>query len=218
MKIFLGIGTGPGIGLATAERFASEGFKVVLSSRNMDNAQRLAQGLVDKGYNAIAKPVDAGDPASISSLITDVEKSIGPIDVLHYNAGVVRESTLAEQPLDTLNSDLAVNIGGALAAIKSVERPMVGRGSGTILFTGGGLGLTPLPNYLSLSIGKAGVRTLALALYESFQQQDIHLATVTVKTSILPDSPEATAIGEQFWELYKQEKNQWVMEVEYPVA
>lgn len=160
--------------------------------------------------------VDAGGPSNINCLIADVENSIGTIDVLHYNAGLVRESTLAVQPLDALNSDFAINIGGVLAAIKSVENSIVGRGTGTILLTSGGLALAP--QLLSLSIGKAGVRIFALALFESFQQKNIHLAKVTVKTSILPESLEATVVGEQFWRFYQQEQSQWIVEEEYPAV
>ncbi|CAN7522197.1 SDR family NAD(P)-dependent oxidoreductase [Rhizobium rhizogenes] len=37
MKTFLSIGSGPGIGLATAKRFAAEGYRIILTSRNQDS-------------------------------------------------------------------------------------------------------------------------------------------------------------------------------------
>jgi NAD(P)-dependent dehydrogenase (short-subunit alcohol dehydrogenase family) len=42
MKTFLSIGSGPGMGIATAERFAKEGFQIVLSARNVTKTQELA--------------------------------------------------------------------------------------------------------------------------------------------------------------------------------
>jgi NADP-dependent 3-hydroxy acid dehydrogenase YdfG len=42
MKTFLSVGTAPGMGLATAERFAKEGFRVILSARNAARTQELA--------------------------------------------------------------------------------------------------------------------------------------------------------------------------------
>ncbi len=62
MKTFLSIGSGPGMGLATAERFAREGFRVILSARRGDSAQELAAQLTETGYEAQARVVDAGDP------------------------------------------------------------------------------------------------------------------------------------------------------------
>ena len=56
-----------------------------------------------------------------------------------------------------------VNIGGALVAAQAVAPKMSERGLGTILLTGGGFALQPLPDYLSLSIGKAGIRALAMS-------------------------------------------------------
>jgi NAD(P)-dependent dehydrogenase (short-subunit alcohol dehydrogenase family) len=124
MKTFLGIGAGPGMGFATAERFAGEGFQVVLAARNASNTRELAGRLKSKGYKAETETVNASDPEGVARLIAHVEKEHGAIDVLHYNAGALRKATLAEQPRDTFVSDLAVNIGGALVAAQAVASRM----------------------------------------------------------------------------------------------
>jgi short-subunit dehydrogenase len=214
MKTFLSIGTGPGMGFATAERFAKEGFKVVLSARNGAKIQELADQLRAKGYTAEVRDVDAADPASVARLIADVEGN-GAIDVLHYNAASMRKATLTEQPSDTFNSDLSVNIGGALAAAQAASTKMFDRKSGTILLTGGGFALQPSPDYLSLSIGKAGIRALAQGIFESFKAQGVHVATVTVAASVSAGSKDAEAVAEQFWQLHSQEANAWTVETTY---
>ncbi|MEZ5898553.1 MAG: SDR family NAD(P)-dependent oxidoreductase [Hyphomicrobiaceae bacterium] len=215
MKTFLSIGSGPGIGAATAERFAKEGFRVVLSARNATKTQALADQLKTRGYTAEARTVDTSDPASVATLIAEVEKQFGAIDVLHYNAASMRKATIAEQPADTFNSDLAVNIGGAQAAAKAVAARMTARGSGSILLTGGGFALQPSPDYLSLSIGKAGIRALAQGLFESLKDQGVHVATVTVAAFVNPGSQAAEAVAEQFWQLYAQPKESWAVETTY---
>lgn len=50
MKTFLSIGSGPGMGMATASRFAGEGFRVVLSSRNKSNVAAQADQLRAAGF------------------------------------------------------------------------------------------------------------------------------------------------------------------------
>lgn len=214
MKTFLSIGTGPGMGFATAERFAKEGFKVVLSARNGAKIQELADQLRAKGYTAEVRDVDAADPASVARLIADVEGNRA-IDVLHYNAASMRKATLTEQPSDTFNSDLSVNIGGALAAAQAASTKMFERKSGTILLTGGGFALQPSPDYLSLSIGKAGIRALAQGMFESFKAQGVHVATVTVAAFVSAGSKDAEAVAEQFWQLHSQEANAWTVETTY---
>jgi NAD(P)-dependent dehydrogenase (short-subunit alcohol dehydrogenase family) len=212
MKTFLSIGAGPGMGIATAERFAAEGFQVVLVSRNAEKTRK------SKGYTAEVGTADAGDPESVGRLVVNVEKEYGAIDVLHYNAGVLRKATLAEQPRDTFVSDLAVNVGGALVAAQAVAGRMEERKSGAILLTGGGFALAPSPDFLSLSIGKAGIRAMALGLFEPFRAKGIHVATVTVLALVAPDSKEAEAVAEHFWRLYSQPKDAWTAEVRYSSA
>lgn len=217
MKNFLSIGTGPGIGYETAARFAREGYRVILSARNQDKLQELAKKLQDANaeVDVDVETVDATDPVSISALIDKIEKSHGEISVLHYNAANVRQDTIESQPSDTFISDLAVNIGGALAAVQVLKPKMEARGEGSILLTGGGLSLYPNPDYISLSIGKAGIRSLVLGLFESSKDKNLHIATVTVAAFVKPDSQEAKDVGEQFWQLHSQPKESWTSEVVY---
>ena len=216
MKTFLSIGSGPGNGLATAERFAREGFQIVLSARNAAKTQVLADQLKAKGYKADVRTVDASDPSSVASLVADVEKSFSGIEVVHYNAASMRKAIITEQSRETFNGDLAINIGGALAAVQAVIPNMSERGSGSILLTGGGYSLKPNPDYLSLSIGKAGIRALAHGLFESLAQISIHIATVTVEASVVPGSKEVHAVAEHFWTLHSQPKDKWTAEVNFP--
>ena len=219
MKTFLSIGAGPGMGFATAERFAKEGFQVVLTARNVARTQELAERLKSKGYNADARKVDASDPNSIVELVAEVQKQHGSIDVLHYNAASTRKATLSEQPRDSFNGDLAVNIGGAFVAAQAVAPKMEEQRSGAILLTGGGFALAPSPDFLSVSIGKAGIRALAHGLFEPFREKGIHVATVTIFAFVSPESKEASAVAEHFWHLYGQPKDSWTVEANYyPVS
>jgi short-subunit dehydrogenase len=214
MKTFLSIGTGPGMGLATAERFAREGFQVILSARSEVKIRELALQLANKGHKVEIRTVDAGNPTSVAALVSAVESEFGGIDVLHFNAASMRKATLVEQPLDTLISDLAVNIGGAMAAAQAVAPKMIARASGSILLTGGGYALHPHPDYLSLSIGKAGIRALTQGTFESLKARGVHIATVTVAASV-NSVADATAVAERFWRLHSQPAGSWEMEAIY---
>lgn len=215
MKTYLLIGAGPGMGLATAERFASEGFRVVLASRSLANAQALAETLKSKGYDAEAKKVDAGDAESVASLIKCQQKQNGGIDVLHYNAASMRQSCIFDQPRNTFNSDLAVNVGGALAAINAIAPDMVQRRSGTVLVTGGGFAFNPPPDFISLGVGKAALRSLVQGLFEDFKSKGVHIATVTVAKLVSPNSDDAKAVANKFWDLHTQLRDSWAWEIQH---
>ncbi len=213
MKTFLSIGSGPGIGVSTAERFARGGFQVILTSRSGEKVEGLAEELKAKGYTAQGRTVDASDPASIASLIAGVEADHGAIDVIHYNAASLRLAGLDDQPADAINSDLAINVGGALATVQAIAPRMAERGAGTILITGGSFALNPNPALLTLSLGKAALRAMTIAIAPELLEKGIHLALLTVGGYVQPNT--AIEIGEEFWKLYNQPKDAWTNEAGY---
>jgi NAD(P)-dependent dehydrogenase (short-subunit alcohol dehydrogenase family) len=215
MKTFVSIGTGPGMGFATAERFAKEGYAVVLAARNAEKVRDLAEELSGKGLKAEAATVDTSNAASVEALIADVKRRHGSVDVVHYNAASMRQEKIGDQPTDTFALDLATNIGGAQAAAKAAEKAMAGQGSGSLLLTGGGFALAPSADYISLSIGKAGIRALALGLFDDFKAKGIHVGTVTVAAWVSPGSDHAAAVAEHFWKLHNEDPGAWTNEIQY---
>ena len=75
--------------------------------------------------------------------------------------------------------------------------------------------MEPNPEYLSLSIGKAGIRALAHGLFESMKDKGIHVATVTVAAYVSPGSKDAEAVADRFWQLHSQPQGFWTAEVKY---
>jgi short-subunit dehydrogenase len=86
--LFLGIGAGPGIGLSTARRFATEGFRIVLAGRKVERLEALADDL-RRGPNAGVEiaSVDCSDSLQVGEL---VGRYAPDLEVIHYNAAVVR--------------------------------------------------------------------------------------------------------------------------------
>lgn len=211
--VFLGIGVGSGIGLSTAIRFAKSGFRPVLAARNVEALEPLAHEILTlSGQKSETVAVDAADPDQVIALAnrygTDVR-------VLHYNAAVLRAQRLQDQSIESLGSDIQVNVSGALLAIKAFAPYLVANGSGTILLTGGGLAIAPSSDYLTLSVGKAGIRCIAQALFPDLAAQGVHIATLTIAKGIAPRSEDAEAIGEAFWKLHQQPLAQWEWEAHF---
>ena len=80
---------------------------------------------------------------------------------------------------------------------------------GAILFTGGASANYPSPDMASISLGKAGIRNLALQLHQSLKEEGIFVGTLTVSGGISPDSPTHSPrlLAEKFWEMH-QARNQ----------
>jgi len=217
VKTFLSIGSGPGIGQATAERFAREGFRVILTSRDVANLAARVAVLRTQGYAVESKPVDAGKLESVASLVRDSEAEFGAIDVLHFNSASMHPTNIENQSAESVVSDLTINIGAAFVATHEAARGMLRRSNGTILFTGGALALNPHPDYLSLGVGKAGIRNLVYGLFNSFKERGVHIASVTVGTLVAAGSRETHEIADAFWHLHSAPRESWLAEVHYPV-
>ena len=211
--LFLGIGAGPGIGLSTARRFATKGFRVVLAARKVERLEALADDL-RRGPNAGVEiaSVDCSDSLQVGEL---VDRYAPDLEVIHYNAAVVRTQSLREQSLASIAEDIEVDIASALVAVKQAAEAMLVLRRGSILLTGGILGVKPVSNLLTLSVGKAGLRCAAEALFPGFAAQGVHIAVLTIGTGIAAGSKNAEAVGDAFWRLHAQARDQWAWEASY---
>lgn len=217
-KTLLVIGSGPGIGFATAERFAREGYRIVLSSRNIRNLQAQALRLGAHGAAVTVVEADAGKPAQIHDLVKRLAEE-GPLTLL-YNAGVLRyDANGALRPLPLtdhsaaeLQSDMTVNLTSALLAVHAAAGAMAPRRQGSIFLTGGGFGINPSPDFLPISIGKAGIRAIANALFEPLKEQGIHIGTVAVGRLVSPGSEAAGAVADAFWAMESAPPDSWTWE------
>ncbi|MCL6250069.1 SDR family oxidoreductase [Altererythrobacter sp. KTW20L] len=87
-QVALVTGAGRGFGRAIAEKLASEGASVALVSRSTGQLQEVAEAIGAAGGSAFPVVCDVTDPASIAGAVDQVEKLLGPVDLLVSNAGV----------------------------------------------------------------------------------------------------------------------------------
>jgi NAD(P)-dependent dehydrogenase (short-subunit alcohol dehydrogenase family) len=83
----LPVGIRWGIGGALAQKFAQEGFFVVLTTRNSTNAAALEQAIRAQGGASMIVELDLVSPASISQAFATIRAHVGDPDVVIYNAG-----------------------------------------------------------------------------------------------------------------------------------
>lgn len=193
------LGAGPGVGFATARRFAREGYAIVLAARRVTAIQPLVEDLVAQGFSASAVSVDCSSEASIRQVIA----ACGSVDVLLYNAAGVTMAAPSIITPDQLDHDLRVSITGALVAAQAAATSMRDTGTGTMLFTGGGFALRPMASLVSLGVGKAGLRNLVFSLTEEFKPAGIRVGTVTIMGTVAPSTAfDPTLIAESFYSLH----------------
>ncbi|MDQ0200338.1 SDR family NAD(P)-dependent oxidoreductase [Neobacillus ginsengisoli] len=177
-KVLLIVGAGPGISLSTARKFGNKGFKIALIARRLQALQQYEAELSREGIESKGFSGDVSSPESLKTAIDSVIKTYGKVDVLLYNAAVLKPGKPTELTADDLINEFKINVSGALTSVKEVLPHME---KGTILLTGGGLALYPNADLASLSIGKAGIRSLAYSLHQELSPKDIYVGTLTIK-------------------------------------
>jgi len=200
------VGVGPGIGVAVAKRFVREGLSAGLIARSERSLKALA------GPDVLAVTADSTDEAGLRAALDQVVAAHGVPDVVVYNAAIIQPDAVgdltAQQHLDAW----AVNVVGAITTAAHVVPAMVERGSGTFLITGGMP--EPKPEYVSLSLGKAGVRTLVTLLDQQYGDAGIHAASVTVSGAVAPGTTwDPDEIADHYWRLHIQPRAEWQHEV-----
>ena len=201
------VGMGEGNGMSIARRFAQEGFAIAMLAQNEQKLKGYQATLQADGITSHYFLSDAGDEASLITAFTSIQNQLGTPEVLIYNAAVPRMENILQTTYDTLVNDFRANVAGAIVCVQSVLPAMQQRQRGTILLTGGGFSLYPQPDFVSVSIGKAGIRVLANTLHAALKDSPIKIGTVTICGTVNGDDPKYTSdlIAEEYWKLHSAE-------------
>ncbi|NYI77590.1 SDR family NAD(P)-dependent oxidoreductase [Nocardioides panzhihuensis] len=206
------LGAGPGLGRAIARRFAREGLSISLIARNRATVESVAATLADLEAPVLGLSADCTDESALRTALEKTYAAFGVPEVVVYNAAIIQADTVGELSVSDHLDAWAVNVVGAHTAAAQVIPKMTRSGSGTFLVTGG----MPAPKreYVSLSLGKAGLRTLVDLLDQEYLSAGIHVAAVTVDGPIAPGTAfDPDDIAEHYWTLHSQPRELWQREI-----
>ncbi|WP_339880882.1 SDR family oxidoreductase [uncultured Algoriphagus sp.] len=155
-KIAFIIGGNSGIGLATAELFASEGARVAITGRDENTLKDAAYQI---GENTLAVKADVLNLSSLDEAYQQVESKLGKIDVLVVNAGIFKGAPLAAFTEELFDEIVDINFKGTFFTIKKAL-PYLNDGA-SIVITGSAAAEAGVVNASVYSASKAAVRSLA---------------------------------------------------------
>jgi short-subunit dehydrogenase len=197
------VGMGPGMSMGLARQFASKGFTIGMISRNAEKLSQFKQEFTKEGISSHFAVADVADTSSLLGAIAQLQKEMGPIAVLNYNANDGRYVHVLEEQVDDLTRGFRISVANALAATQALV-PDLTKNKGAVLFTGGGTALHPLADYATISLGKAGIRSLAYMLHDSLKKHGVYVGTLTINGAIDWESPRHSPamLAEKFWEMF----------------
>ena len=233
----LPVGVRWGVGGAIAQKFASEGFFVVLTTRSADNASALEIAIREQGGESSIVELDLVSQDSISNAFAQIRDQAGDPHVLVYNAGYLEgrdlppEKELLEHiPVEMFETAQHIASRGPFLVAKEVLPAMRERGEGSFLISNNSMSLRGRKRMTgqSLYYPRVMMRTLAQVLTEEYSEYGVHVANVVIDGTI--DSPGTRAlprsqqhpelvmnpvkIAEAFYYLHTQDKSCWTHELQ----
>ena len=173
-KVAIVTGGSRGIGRAIAERFASEGAKVVVNHVSGSGAaDAVVAGIRAAGGDAISVQGDVSKAADVAGLVTATVERYGRIDILVNNAGVMFTKSVFDTTEDEWDRTIATNLKGPYLCSKAVAPIMIGQGAGTILNISSNSGLyhPSAMRYTEYVVSKAGLNGLTKAMALAYGPQ-----------------------------------------------
>lgn len=161
-------GGASGIGLAIAERLATDGVAVAVADRTGDAAAEAAERITAAGGTAIAVALDVSDRGQIDAGVAEVADRLGPATVLVNSAGVDGFKSFLKIDRDTWDRIIAVNLTGTFDCCQAVVPAMIDAGWGRIvnIASSSAQGGQPfMAHYVATKAGVIGLtKSLALEL------------------------------------------------------
>jgi len=233
----LPVGIRWGIGGALAQKFAKQGFFVVLTTRAARNAAALGEAIQAQGGECMTVELDLARQETVSRAFATIRERVGDPHVLLYNAGYLEgrdlppEKELLEHvPLEIFETAQHIASRGPFLVAKEVLPAMRKRGEGSFLITNNAASLRGRKRVTgqSLYYPRVMMRTLAQVLTEEYSEHGVHVANVIIDGLI--DSPGTRAlpraqqrpeivmnpekIAEAFYYLHTQDKSCWTHELQ----
>src|SRR5256712_9763757 len=233
----LPVGIRWGVGGAIAQKFATEGFVVVLTTRKAANAAALEKAITAQGGDSMIVELDLVSQASIAKAFATIRREAGDPDVLVYNAGYLEgrdlppEKELLEHiPVEMFDTAQHIASRGPFLVAKEVLPAMRKKGAGSFFFSNNSSSLRGRKRMTgqSLYYPRVMMRTLAQVLTEEYSEHGVHVANIVIDGSI--DSPGSHAlprnqnrpdlvinpvkIAEAYYYLHTQDKSCWTHELQ----
>ena len=193
--ILLITGGGRGIGAATAKLAAGRGYDVAVNYLRDETAAEAVAGVVrQQGRRAIAVQGDTGRQADIARMFETVDKELGRLTHLVYNAGITGGAARVEAADPAIMRNvIEVNVLGALlcvqAAIKRMSRKHGGGGGAMVLISSAAATLGSPGEYIWYAATKGAIDSMTFGLSRELADDGIRVNAVApglIATDIHP--------------------------------
>ena len=177
-KVVLITGGSRGLGLVMAREFATQGARVAVCARDEEDLARVREEFSSRGDHFFSSPCDVSDQNQLQSLLSSVEKALGPVDVLVNNAGTILVGPLEHMTQEDFEDVMRVNFWGAVHTTLAVVPGMRRRGQGRIVNITSIGGKVAFPHLLPYTASKFALVGFSEGLRAELAKDGIWVTTV----------------------------------------
>lgn len=192
-KIAIVTGGSRGIGKAIAEKFLSEGAKVIITDI-IDEGEKFVSEAKSKGLELSFYKCDVSDFKEVEKTIEEIYKTFGKIDILVNNAGITKDKIILMMSEEEFDKVINVNLKGTFNFTKCVLKYMSKAKYGKIINISSIIGLMGNAGQSNYAASKAGIIGLTKSVAKEFGKRNICVNAVapgfikTPMTEQLPDN------------------------------
>ena len=233
-KVCLIVGAGDYIGAAIARRFAAGGYTVCLGRCNGDKNAALVEEIQAAGGRAHSISVDAREEQQVIDCLSNIERDIGPLELVIFNVGGNVHFPLVETSERVFRKVWMMACLGGFLTGREAAKHMLPRARGSIFFTGATASLRGGSGFAAFASAKFGLRALAQSMARELGPQGIHVAHLVIdagvdtefvrerlaakgidhselaeNTLMNPDS-----VAKAYWQLHQQSPDAWTHELD----
>jgi NAD(P)-dependent dehydrogenase (short-subunit alcohol dehydrogenase family) len=175
-------GGGRGLGLEVARALVDKGANVAIAARD---AQEIGVALADLQARAGGKPIrlhgepcDLRDGAAIDQMLERVRQTVGPIDVVVNNAGIIQVGPLETMTMADFEEAMKLHCFGPLRIMLAVRDEMRARGGGRIANVASVGGLVSVPHLLPYSTSKFALVGLSRGMRAELARDGTAVSTI----------------------------------------
>lgn len=186
-KVAIVTGGAGGIGTAIAKAYAEAGAKVVVSSRNQENIDKVAADLKVLGGEALAITTDVTIPEQVDNMVRQTVDAFGRIDILVNNAGGAHVIGNAEELSPTgWKETIDLNLNGTFFCAAAAGKVMIEQKGGRIINISSVAGIKGASNMAPYGAAKAGVINLTLSLANGWAEYNINVNCIAPGLTATP--------------------------------
>ena len=175
MKTLFITGVSSGLGRAFAAGALEAGHQVVGTVRKPEDVTTFESLSQDRAHGRL---LDVTDDAAVARTISDVEASVGPVDVVIANAGYGVEGTFEETPLSDMRAQFATNVFGVAATLQAALPFMRERRAGHLMAVTSMGGLMAVPGMSAYCASKFAVEGMLESIRKEVASFGIHVTAI----------------------------------------